>query len=71
MSEALAVSAGTLRRPSAAFQITVLVLFFVLGACGLIYEVLWARLLTLSFGVTVLAAALGTNLSIRLVADAP
>jgi len=35
----------------------VLVLFFVSGACGLVYEVLWARMLTLSFGVTVLAVS--------------
>ena len=56
MSEALSVPVKT-PRPGAhgggavAFQITVLVLFFVSCACGLIYEVLWARLLTLSFGV--------------------
>ena len=62
MSEALAAPVET-SRPDAyeaggvAFQVTILLLFFVSGACGLIYEVLWARLLTLSFGVTVLAAA--------------
>lgn len=44
-------------RPSWTFRLTVPVLFFVSGACGLIYEVLWARMLTLSFGVTVLAAS--------------
>ncbi|MCK4297900.1 MAG: hypothetical protein KAX80_00120, partial [Planctomycetes bacterium] len=57
MSEPLTVSAPTLRRGSTTFQATILALFFVSGACGLIYQVLWARLLTLSFGVTVLAAA--------------
>jgi len=49
--------AAAAKEPSRTFQVVVLVLFFVSGACGLIYEVLWARLLTLSFGVTVLAAS--------------
>jgi len=30
-------------------------LFFLSGACGLIYQVLWVRLLSLSFGITVYA----------------
>ena len=30
-------------------------LFFVSGACGLVYQVLWVRLLSLSFGITVYA----------------
>jgi spermidine synthase len=34
----------------------VLLLFFFSGACGLIYQVLWLRLLSLVFGVTVYAA---------------
>jgi spermidine synthase len=34
-----------------------LVLFFFSGACGLIYQVLWLRLLSLVFGVTVYAAS--------------
>ncbi|MGQ0734859.1 MAG: fused MFS/spermidine synthase [Acidobacteriota bacterium] len=34
-----------------------LVLFFCSGACGLIYQVLWLRLLALIFGVTVYAAS--------------
>lgn len=34
-----------------------LVLFFCSGACGLIYQVLWLRLLSLVFGVTVYAAS--------------
>jgi spermidine synthase len=38
-------------------RVLILVLFFISGASGLIYEVLWARMPTLSFGVTVLAAA--------------
>ena len=34
-----------------------LALFFCSGACGLIYQVLWLRLLSLVFGVTVYAAS--------------
>ena len=34
-------------------------LFFVSGACGLVYQQLWLRELTLVFGVTVLQVALG------------
>lgn len=34
-----------------------LVLFFCSGACGLVYQVLWLRLLSLVFGVTVYAAS--------------
>jgi spermidine synthase len=34
-----------------------LALFFASGACGLIYQVLWLRLLSLVFGVTVYAAS--------------
>jgi spermidine synthase len=37
--------------------VLLLVLFFVSGACGLIYQVLWLRLLALVFGVTVYAAS--------------
>ena len=36
---------------------TVLVLFFLSGACGLVYEVVWMRMLTLVFGATAFAAA--------------
>ena len=54
-------------------------LFFASGACGLIYQVLWLRLLSLVFGVTVYAAttvlaafmaglALGSALAGRIVA---
>lgn len=56
-----------------------LILFFCSGACGLIYQVLWLRLLSLVFGVTVYAAstllaafmaglALGSALAGRIVA---
>ncbi|MDP2959610.1 MAG: fused MFS/spermidine synthase [Longimicrobiales bacterium] len=36
---------------------TVLVLFFLSGACGLVYEVVWMRMLTLVFGATAFATA--------------
>lgn len=39
----------------------VLALFFLSGACGLVYEVVWMRMLTLTFGAT--AYATGTILS--------
>jgi len=39
----------------------VLVLFFLSGACGLVYQVVWARMLTHAFGTT--AAAVGTVLA--------
>lgn len=35
----------------------VLVLYFLSGACGLIYEVVWTRQLSLSFGITVFATS--------------
>lgn len=34
-----------------------LILFFASGACALIYQVMWLRLLSLVFGVTVYAAS--------------
>ncbi|MHB1194183.1 MAG: fused MFS/spermidine synthase [Longimicrobiales bacterium] len=36
---------------------TILALFFLSGACGLVYEVVWMRMLTLVFGATALATA--------------
>jgi spermidine synthase len=39
----------------------VLILFFLSGACGLVYQVVWARMLTQVFGTT--AAAVGTVLA--------
>lgn len=38
-------------------RFAVLVLFFLSGACGLVYEVVWTRQLSLVFGVTVFAAS--------------
>lgn len=43
--------------PPARLLVALLVLFFLSGAAGLIYQVLWLRLLSLVFGVTVYAAA--------------
>jgi spermidine synthase len=37
--------------------VILLALFFFSGACGLTYQVLWLRLLSLLFGVTVYAAS--------------
>jgi spermidine synthase len=45
------------RRFGGWFVPTLVVLFFVSGACGLVYQVLWLRLLGLVFGVTVYAAS--------------
>src|SRR5918996_1385628 len=36
---------------------TLLLLFFATGACGLVYQQLWVRLLSLVFGVTVYAVS--------------
>ena len=38
-------------------RLTILVLFFLSGACGLIYEVVWMRMLTLIFGATAFATS--------------
>jgi predicted membrane-bound spermidine synthase len=35
----------------------ILALFFLSGACGLVYEVVWMRMLTLVFGATAFATA--------------
>ena len=35
----------------------ILALFFLSGACGLVYEVVWMRMLTLIFGATAFATA--------------
>ncbi len=47
-----AVGTGSDRR-----RIAVLALFFLSGACGLVYEVVWMRLLTLVFGATAFATS--------------
>lgn len=38
-------------------RLVVLVLFFLSGACGLVYEVVWTRHLSLVFGITVFATS--------------
>jgi spermidine synthase len=38
-------------------RLTILALFFLSGACGLIYEVAWMRMLTLVFGATAFATS--------------
>lgn len=43
--------------PSSVTRLAVIVLFFLSGACGLIYEVVWMRMLTLVFGATAFATA--------------
>ncbi|MFO8175362.1 MAG: fused MFS/spermidine synthase [Longimicrobiales bacterium] len=43
--------------PGAGLRITVLTLFFLSGACGLVYEVVWMRMLTLVFGATAFATS--------------
>ena len=39
-------------------------LFFMSGASGLIYQVLWVRMLSLTFGITVYAAVSYTHLTL-------
>ena len=43
--------------PSGAMRLTILALFFLSGACGLVYEVVWMRMLTLVFGATAFATS--------------
>ncbi len=40
------------------YHIVILVIFFLSGACSLIYEVAWMRMLTLVFGVTAVATSI-------------
>ena len=46
---------GTTKQP--VIRRIILALFFLSGACGLIYEVVWMRMLTLVFGATALATS--------------
>ena len=48
---------GSGRRPPRWLLPLLLVLFFASGACALVYQVMWLRLLSLVFGVTVYAAS--------------
>ncbi|MDH3457964.1 MAG: fused MFS/spermidine synthase [Gemmatimonadota bacterium] len=45
------------RLEDAGVRRAILVLFFLSGACGLVYEVVWMRMLTLVFGVTAFATS--------------
>jgi spermidine synthase len=42
---------------SSGIRVTILVLFFLSGACALVYEVVWMRMLTLVFGATAFATS--------------
>ncbi len=48
-----------------------LILFFLSGICGLIYEVVWSRMLTLVMGNTVFATTIASNEWIRVHAATP
>ncbi|MEJ2206124.1 MAG: fused MFS/spermidine synthase [Gemmatimonadota bacterium] len=48
---------GSPRPPGAGVRLTILGLFFLSGACGLVYEVVWMRMLTLIFGATAFATS--------------
>ena len=51
---------GADRTPDPGFdrrRLAILALFFLSGACGLVYEVVWMRLLTLVFGATAFATS--------------
>ncbi len=48
---------GTPTSASGTIQLIVLALFFLSGACGLVYEVVWMRMLTLVFGATAFATS--------------
>jgi spermidine synthase len=45
------------RMPGPTLRTTILILFFLSGACGLVYEVVWMRMLTLVFGATAFATS--------------
>lgn len=52
------ISRGTAGEgPGTGLRLTILTLFFLSGACGLVYEVVWMRMLTLVFGATAFATS--------------
>lgn len=59
MSHALANDADAVltRASERNVRLTIHVLFFLSGACGLVYEVVWMRMLTLVFGATAFATS--------------
>lgn len=48
---------GVSHSTARSIRLTILFLFFLSGACGLIYEVVWMRMLTLVFGATAFATS--------------
>ena len=48
---------GISRSREGSIRLTILGLFFLSGACGLVYEVVWMRMLTLVFGATAFATS--------------
>ena len=52
-------------------QTILLILFFLSGVCGLMYEVVWSRMLTLVMGNTVFATTIASNEWIRVHAATP
>ena len=48
---------GIRRSSEGGVRLTILALFFLSGACGLVYEVVWMRMLTLVFGATAFATS--------------
>ena len=48
---------GPVARDGVGMHLTIYVLFFLSGACGLVYEVVWMRMLTLVFGATAFATS--------------
>ena len=51
------VEVSTDHSTSGRIRLAILILFFFSGACGLIYEVVWMRMLTLVFGATAFATS--------------
>jgi spermidine synthase len=56
-SHPLPPQAGFHAPPGRGLRVTILALFFLSGACGLVYEVVWMRMLTLVFGATAFATS--------------
>lgn len=55
--QAEAREAALQRSPDRGVRYTILTLFFLSGACALVYEVVWMRMLTLVFGATAFATS--------------
>ena len=57
ISRAIEVVKSNLRNKVLPIRIFLLILFFISGICGLVYEVVWSRMLTLVMGNTVFATS--------------